>query len=99
MRRSLVYECDEKKAAEQYQHPSAPAKRYPIVSRHWNLAGLIDESRCLPEHANPEAEADQKRCKEDHGYIDRKPPRDAVSRFDHAVTPRRFLGEKQRKGV
>jgi hypothetical protein len=42
MRRSLVYECDEKKAAEQYQHPSAPAKSYPIVSRHWNLAGLID---------------------------------------------------------
>ena len=40
MRRSLVYEFDEKKAAEQYQTPNAPAKRYPIVSRHLNPAGL-----------------------------------------------------------
>ena len=53
----LIYEFDEKKAAEQYQTPNAPAKRYPIVSRHWNLAGLV--------HANPEAYADQERRYDD----------------------------------
>jgi hypothetical protein len=41
MMRSLVYECDVKKAAEQDQHPNAPTKRYPIVCRHGNLAGCI----------------------------------------------------------
>ena len=34
-------QCNAKKAAEQDQHPNAPTKRYPIVCRHWNLAGCI----------------------------------------------------------
>jgi hypothetical protein len=41
----------------------------------------------LPEHANPEAEADQKHGKEDHGCIGRDPQGNPSCWFGHAVIP------------
>jgi hypothetical protein len=53
----------------------------------------------LPEHANPESDADQKRCKEDYGYIGRDPQRDTIRWFGHAVIPHRYLGRESARNV